>query len=237
MADYATLLRDHITLTCRSIDRIFLQAYVPKLQSVGQVCLFLNRQRGYPIPSSAAFGQIGEAYVAAVHRWAEANGVPIRYFAKGDNKEKIAEPLLRAAAAAGGDGKVVLIGIAQEKASAWRSWKKKGQEKAKAPTHGVGPPDGFRQPLLFLSVGSRVGRGLLEDQRLCSLPDLAVAECPQLGTTPVGESRHPVRSARQLFSLVRQSGSSPAHLQPIECQCRAHLLLALVPPSALAVYG
>ena len=55
MADYATLLRDHITLTCRSIDRIFLQAYVPKLQSVGQVCLFLNRQRGFPIPSSAAF--------------------------------------------------------------------------------------------------------------------------------------------------------------------------------------
>ena len=43
MADYATLLRDHITLTCRSIDRIFLQAHRPKLQSVGQVCLFLNR--------------------------------------------------------------------------------------------------------------------------------------------------------------------------------------------------
>ena len=68
MTDYATLLRDHITLTCRSIDRIFLQAYVPKLQSVGQVCLFLNRQRGFKIPSSAAFGQIGEAYVAAIHR-------------------------------------------------------------------------------------------------------------------------------------------------------------------------
>jgi hypothetical protein len=49
MADYATLLRDHVTLSCRSIDRIFLQAYVPKLQSVGLVCLFLNRQRGYKI--------------------------------------------------------------------------------------------------------------------------------------------------------------------------------------------
>jgi hypothetical protein len=45
MADYATLLRDHITLTCRSIDRIFLQAYVPKLQSVGQVCVFLHRRQ------------------------------------------------------------------------------------------------------------------------------------------------------------------------------------------------
>src|SRR5688572_27632463 len=34
MADYATLLRDHVTLKCRSLDRIFLQAYVPKLQPV-----------------------------------------------------------------------------------------------------------------------------------------------------------------------------------------------------------
>jgi hypothetical protein len=133
MADYATLLRDHITLSCRSIDRIFLQAYVPKLQSVGQVCQFLNRQRGFRIPSSAAFGQIGEAYVAAIHRWAQAEGIPIRYFAKGDNKEAIAEPLLRAAAEQGGEGKVVLIGIAQEKASAWRSWKRKGQEHSAHP--------------------------------------------------------------------------------------------------------
>lgn len=42
MADYATLLRDHVRLTCRSIDRIFLQAYVPKLQTVGWVCQFLR---------------------------------------------------------------------------------------------------------------------------------------------------------------------------------------------------
>lgn len=102
MADYATLLRDHVVLTCRSIDRLFLQAYVPKLQSVGQVCLFLNGQRGYPIPSSAAFGEIGEAYVRDIHRWARANRVAVRYFAKGENKEAIAEPLLEAAAREGG---------------------------------------------------------------------------------------------------------------------------------------
>jgi hypothetical protein len=55
MADYATLLRDHVMLTCRSVDRIFLQAYVPKLQSVGGVCQFLYWQKGFSIPSSAAF--------------------------------------------------------------------------------------------------------------------------------------------------------------------------------------
>src|SRR5207253_4743317 len=149
MADYATLLRDHITLTCRSIDRIFLQAYVPKLQSVGQVCRFLHRQRGCPIPSSAAFGQIGEAYVAEIHRWAKANGIPVRYFAKKENKEKIAEPLLRAAAEEGGDGRVVLIGIAQEKASTWRSWKKKGQEQATHPHMEWGRQMGFINHFYF----------------------------------------------------------------------------------------
>ena len=46
-------------------------------------------------------------------------------FAKGESKEAIARPLIEAAAAAGGDGRVVLIGIAQEKAPVWRSWKAK----------------------------------------------------------------------------------------------------------------
>jgi hypothetical protein len=133
MTDYATLLRDHVTLTCRSVDRIFLQAYVPKLQSVGWVCQFLNRQRGFAIPSSAAFGKIGDAYVAEVHRWAKQHDVPVLHFAKGANNEQMARPRIEAAAPGGGDGRVVLIGIAQEKAPVWRSWKAKGQEHASHP--------------------------------------------------------------------------------------------------------
>jgi hypothetical protein len=133
VADYATLLRDHVTLTCRSVDRIFLQAYVPKLQSVGWVCRFLRWQRGFVIPSSAAFGKIGEGYVRAVYRFAAANAVPMVHFGKGDNKEAVARPLIDAAAKVGGDGQVVLIGIAQEKALVWRSWKGKGQQHAAHP--------------------------------------------------------------------------------------------------------
>jgi hypothetical protein len=101
---------------------------VPKLQSVGLVCRFLRWQRGFVIPSSAAFGKIGAAYVAEVHRWAKANDIPIHSFAKGENKEQFARPLLEAAARQGGDGRVVLVGIAQERASVWRSWKAKGHE-------------------------------------------------------------------------------------------------------------
>ena len=85
------------------------------------MCQFLKGQRGFKIPSSAAFGKIGDAYVAEVHRWAQANDVNVVHFAKGENKEQVARPLLDAAAAEGGDGRVVLIGIAQEKAPVWRS--------------------------------------------------------------------------------------------------------------------
>jgi hypothetical protein len=132
MTDCATLLRDHVTLKCRAIDRIFLQAYVPKLQSVGQVCIFLRWQRKFKIPSSAAFGKIGEAYIKAIHKFAERHHIPLLHFQKGQNKEEVARPYLEAAAREGKD-RVVLIGIAQEKASVWRSWPQRGQQKAAHP--------------------------------------------------------------------------------------------------------
>ena len=111
MADYGTLLRDHVTLRCRSIDRIFLQAYVPRLQAVGDVCTFLRWQRKFPIPSSAAFGRIGDEYVKAVYRFAEAHHIPVVHFKKGQDKEAVARPYLEAAANECKD-RVVLIGIA-----------------------------------------------------------------------------------------------------------------------------
>src|SRR5246500_2086082 len=114
MSNYGTLLRDHVTLRCRSIDRIFLQAYVSRLQAVGEVCTFLRWQRKFPIPSSAAFGRIGDEYVKALYRFAEVNAIPVVYFKKGQNKEEVARPYLEAAAKVGKE-RVVMIGVAQEK--------------------------------------------------------------------------------------------------------------------------
>lgn len=46
------------------------------------------------------------------------------HFKKGESKEQMAR---------GGDGKVVLIGVAQEKTPVWRSWPAKGQENTPHP--------------------------------------------------------------------------------------------------------
>ena len=84
-----------------------------------------------------------------MYRWAKANGIPVRRFAKGENKEQIARPLIEAAEREGGDGKVVLIGIAQEKTPMWRSWKAKGQEHAAHPHMEWGRQMGFVNHFYF----------------------------------------------------------------------------------------
>src|SRR5215218_9890553 len=137
MADYATVLRDHTTLTCRSVDRVFLQAWVPSLQTPGlvaRVCL----SRGFHYPSSAALGKIGDRFVKDIERFAKETGTPVVHFEKGDNKEAFARPFIDAAGAEGGAGKAALIGIAQEKASVWRSWKRKGTEHWRRPQQDWG---------------------------------------------------------------------------------------------------
>src|SRR2546430_9820053 len=52
----------------------------------------------------------------SIHQYAGEHKIPIVYFKKGQNKEKIAQPYIESAAREGKD-RVVLIGIAQEKAS------------------------------------------------------------------------------------------------------------------------
>ena len=70
---------------------------MPKLQTVGEVCTFPRWQRKFRIPSSAAFGRIGEEYVKAIYRFAEDHHIAVVHFKKGQNKEEVARPYLEAA--------------------------------------------------------------------------------------------------------------------------------------------
>jgi hypothetical protein len=124
VATIESLLRERVTLEVRSVDRVFVAGYVPTLQCEGQVVRFLLG-RGFPIPSPAALGKIGQAYVRAIDRFAAANGLPVVHFAKGACKEDVVRPYLRAAERDGRFG-VVMIGIAQEKLVGWKGYKQGG---------------------------------------------------------------------------------------------------------------
>jgi hypothetical protein len=127
VATISSLLADHVTLRVRSVDRIFLAGYVPRLQCGGQLVRFLLDRVGGNIPSPAILGRIGRGYVEAVDRFALDNEIPVVRFAKGERKEDVARPFLHAAEREGRCG-VVLIGVAQEKAYAWRGWRDGGSD-------------------------------------------------------------------------------------------------------------
>ncbi|HYU19379.1 MAG TPA: hypothetical protein VEQ11_11865, partial [Chloroflexota bacterium] len=63
MPNVAELIKDHVTLTVECVDRLYLNAYVPRLQSEGGVIGFLLH-RGQRIPSPAVFGQLTAAFKA-----------------------------------------------------------------------------------------------------------------------------------------------------------------------------
>jgi len=74
--DINEILKDHVTLDIQCIDRIYLNGYIPTLQTPGQLVNFLHH-RGYTIPSPAILSQMTTDYKAAVEAFAQENDIPI----------------------------------------------------------------------------------------------------------------------------------------------------------------
>ncbi len=70
MPNVAEIIKDHVTLEVRCIDRLYLNAYVPRLQTSGGVIDFLVRACRQKIASPAVFGQLTDAFKARLRRWA-----------------------------------------------------------------------------------------------------------------------------------------------------------------------
>ncbi len=121
MTNVNTLLHEHVTLKVECLDRVYLNGYVPTLQTSGQLVNFLLHHRGHKIPSPVLLGDITQRFVAAVKSFAEEHRVPLIHFEPGQRKDDVAAEYRRAFDQAEG---VVFIGVAQEKAKAFKAQKK-----------------------------------------------------------------------------------------------------------------
>jgi hypothetical protein len=119
MPNVAELITEHVTLTVDCVDRLYLNAYVPRLQSEGGVVAFL-RARGHAIPSPALFGQITDAFKTGVRAWATRQGIPWIEFQKGERKDDMVQWYRDRFRGTHG---VVCVGVAQERAKAWTATK------------------------------------------------------------------------------------------------------------------
>jgi hypothetical protein len=101
---------------------MYLNAYVPGLQYASGVAAFFRRHRGQPFASSALMDPISKAFVAAMHAFVAAQGVPLIAFEKGQRKDDVmADHLTRFTAPEG----VVFVGRAQEKTAVFRTEKRR----------------------------------------------------------------------------------------------------------------
>jgi hypothetical protein len=114
----AEVLGEHVTLELTSIDRMYLNVYVPKLQHVLGVVGFFKEQRGAKVVSSVLMEPMTTAFVTSIERFAKQRGVPLITFAKGQRKEEVAATYL---AQSGGQEGVLFIGKAQERATVVRT--------------------------------------------------------------------------------------------------------------------
>ncbi len=112
------VLDGHVKLDIQCLDRIYLNAYVPILQTSAQVVVFLSGHLGFPFPSPALFNKIGQRFRRAVESYAANNGIPWIKFGKDDDKLATMSPHLRRQASTGRSG-VAAIGVAQEFQRVW----------------------------------------------------------------------------------------------------------------------
>jgi hypothetical protein len=116
------VLENHVTFAVECIDRMYLNLYVPMLQTEGGVAHFWRNHRGHTFASSALMGPMSREFVKGIEAFAEREGVDLVEFKKGERKEDLAKQYLARFTAEEG---VLFIGKAQEKAGVIRTIKRR----------------------------------------------------------------------------------------------------------------
>lgn len=120
MPNVHEIMRDHVSLSTRCVDRLYVNGYIPTLQMPGQLCLFMMRHLGQRIPSPALLEPFQRRLVEGVKGYADRHGVPVVHFERGQRKDDIANGYRARYRASEG---VVLIGVAQERAMSFKATK------------------------------------------------------------------------------------------------------------------
>jgi hypothetical protein len=118
------VLENHVVLESESIDRMYLNVYVPQLQRIGGVVWYLRGHLGQRFASTAGVAPKTDRFVASIDKFAAERGVDIVGFKKGQRKDDVTQQYLLENVATEG---VLYIGRAQEKARVVRTERRRNE--------------------------------------------------------------------------------------------------------------
>ena len=118
----AKLLERRVVFELECIDRMYLNLYVPGLQTPEGMVGFLRRQPGVRVYSTNAIAPMTNAFVSSIERFVKRHEVDLIDFQKGQRKEELAEEYRRHFTEEEG---VLFVGRAQEKTRVFRTVKRR----------------------------------------------------------------------------------------------------------------
>ena len=86
------VLTGKVMLDIECVDRVYLNGYVKYLQLPGGLITFIREQLGFPIPSPIVLPPVTDRFRKAVEVFAQAQGLSIVDFARGEEKDDTARP-------------------------------------------------------------------------------------------------------------------------------------------------
>jgi hypothetical protein len=125
----ADVLQNHVMLEVECIDRMYLNAIVPRLQITGGAVSYIRHQKKAQVASTNAVEPMTRAFVQSIERFVEQQGIPMVQFLKGQRKEDVAAEMRRRQPVSDA---VVFVGKAQEKCSVYRTEKRHNPKTQKA---------------------------------------------------------------------------------------------------------
>jgi hypothetical protein len=117
----AELQSKHVVLELECIDRMYLNAYVPKLTSAAGVAGFFRGYLGHRFASTKDAAAMTDRFVTRIRDFLSHQDVPLVRFQKGQRKDEVFQQRLRKFKVSEG---VVFVGVAQEKARVPRTVRK-----------------------------------------------------------------------------------------------------------------
>ncbi len=112
-------------LDLEGIDRLYLNAYQPMLQTGGGVSFFFKKHRGNKVASTMLMAPMSRDFIKAIQAFAKTNDIDFVRFKKRQIKDEVTQERLKTFPDEEG---VLYIGVAQEKFSTFRVFKKINQQ-------------------------------------------------------------------------------------------------------------
>ena len=119
----AQLQQEHVVLELECLDRMYLNADVPKLTSEGGIAAFCRGYWGHRFASTQQAVAMTQAFVQALATFLQREGLELVRFQKGQRKDAVLQQKLRRFKKPEG---VIFVGVAQEKVRGPRTTRKAG---------------------------------------------------------------------------------------------------------------